>query len=61
MQSNAFPPVMDCPFCEKRVEIVTLQRDAENTSVCILTYYHPDGDQHFIQYTPNGGSKSAVE
>lgn len=50
--SSQPPPFLHCPFCEKEVEIVTLQRDQVNTNVCIVVYFHPDGDQHFIRYEP---------
>lgn len=48
---NGVPP-LTCPFCEKRVEAITLQRDPTAADVCTVTYYHEDGDQHFVQYRP---------
>ena len=46
------PPIASCPFCEQPVEIVTLQRDPDNTHICTVVYYHPNGEKHFVQYEP---------
>lgn len=45
-------PVMECPFCKKEVEIVTIQRDEINNDVVNVRYYHADGDIHFVIYKP---------
>ena len=46
------PSLMNCPLCEKPVEIVTLQRSSDDVNKCIVSYYHSDGDQHFVSYIP---------
>lgn len=53
MIANAFPPLLNCPFCEKPVEIVTLQRSPEDVNICVVVYFHPDGEQHFVSYIPD--------
>lgn len=50
--SNALPPLLDCPFCEPAVELVTLQRDPDDPAICVVTYFHEDGNKHFISYQP---------
>ena len=52
MFARAMPPLLNCPFCEKPVEIVTLQRSPEDVNICVVVYFHPDGDQHFVSYIP---------
>jgi hypothetical protein len=49
---RAMPPLTNCPFCEKPVEIVTLQRSLEDVNICVVIYFHPDGERHFVNYTP---------
>lgn len=52
MKTDKFPSMLDCPFCEQAVEIVTLQRDAEDPATCIVMYFHQNGDKHFVTYQP---------
>lgn len=52
MFSRTMPPLMRCPFCEKPVEIVTFQRSPDDVNICVVSYYHPDGEQHFVSYIP---------
>lgn len=52
MFARVMPPLMRCPFCEKPVEIVTLQRSPEDVNVCVVSYFHDDGEQHFVSYIP---------
>lgn len=52
MFARAMPPVLTCPFCEKPVEVVTLQRSPEDVNVCVVVYFHPNGEQHFVSYIP---------
>lgn len=52
MIGGRLPPLDQCPFCKREVEIVTIQRDAKTPEVCVVSYYHTDGDRHFITYTP---------
>lgn len=47
------PPLTACPFCEREVELVTVQRDFDNPDICIVTYYHTDGEKHFTTYKPD--------
>lgn len=70
MLLHSMPPVMNCPFCEKPVEIVTLQRSPDDVNICVVSYYHSDGDQHFVSYIPrqnesltydNSGSSETVK
>lgn len=43
---------LDCPFCKKDVEIITLKRDPDNKAVVNVVYFHTDGDKHFTIYQP---------
>lgn len=52
MAGDVMPPLLKCPFCEREVEIVTLQRDSDNPDICIVMYYHSDGEKHFTTYKP---------
>lgn len=52
MFARAMPPLLNCPFCEKPVEIVTLQRSQEDVNICVVSYYHANGEQHFVSYIP---------
>ena len=52
MTGDVVPPLLNCPFCEREVEIVTLQRDPDAPDVCIVMYFHPDGERHFTTYRP---------
>ena len=52
MFARVMPPLLNCPFCEKPVEIVTLQRSPDDVNICVVSYYHPDGEQHFVSYIP---------
>lgn len=52
MFARAMPPLLNCPFCEQPVEIVTLQRSIEDVNICVVSYYHPNGEQHFVSYIP---------
>lgn len=49
---SAIPPFFNCPFCEKPVEIVTLQRSMEDVNICVVVYFHFDGEKHFVSYIP---------
>ena len=52
MFARVMPPLLNCPFCEKPVEIVTLQRSPQDVNVCVVVYFHTDGEQHFVSYIP---------
>ena len=52
MPASAMPPLMRCPFCEKPVETITLQRSVIDVNICVVSYFHPDGEKHFVSYTP---------
>ena len=52
MTGDVMPPLLNCPFCEREVEIVALQRDPDNLDICIVTYFHADGEKHFTSYKP---------
>ncbi len=52
MTGDAMPPLLNCPFCEREVEIVALQRDPDNPDICIVMYFHSDGEKHFTTYKP---------
>jgi uncharacterized membrane protein len=52
MLETSMPPLLNCPFCEREVEIVALQRDPDNSEICIVMYFHPNGEKHFTTYKP---------